>query len=40
MNNFPMNAYEMKRDLLNLSKKISEGVNHPTTKFVMICNLD
>ena len=35
MNNCTMNAYEMKRDLLNFSKKISEGVNQPTTKFVM-----
>ena len=35
MNNFTMNTYEMKRDLLNFSKKISEGVNSPTTKFVM-----
>ena len=35
MNNFTMNAYEMKRDLLNFSKKISNGVNHPTSKFVM-----
>ena len=35
MNNFTMNAYEMKRDLLNFSKKISNGVSHPTSKFVM-----
>lgn len=35
MNNCTMNAYEMKRDLLKISKKISEGVNQPTTKFVM-----
>ena len=35
MNNYTMNAYEVKRDLLNFSKKISEGVNQPTTKFVM-----
>ena len=35
MNNCTMNAYEMKRDLLNFSKKISEGVNQSTTKFVM-----
>ena len=35
MNNCTMNAYEMKRDLLKFSKKISEGVNQPTTKFVM-----
>ena len=35
MNNYTMNVYEVKRDLLNFSKKISEGVNHPTSKFVM-----
>ncbi len=35
MNNFTMNAYEMKRDLLNFSKKISHGVNQPTAKFIM-----
>ena len=35
MNNFTMNTYELKRDLLNFSKKICEGVNHPTSKFVM-----
>ena len=35
MNNCTMNAYEMKRDILKFSKKISEGVNQPTTKFVM-----
>ena len=35
MNNYTMNTYEVKRDLLNFSKKISEGVNNPTTKFVM-----
>lgn len=35
MNNCTMNAYEMKRDLLNFSKKISNGVNHPTQKFIM-----
>ena len=35
MNNFTMNAYEMKRDLLNFSKKVSHGVNQPTAKFVM-----
>lgn len=35
MNDFTTNTYEMKRDLLNFSKKISNGVNRPTTKFVM-----
>ncbi len=35
MNNFTMNAYEMKRDLLNFSKKVSHGVNQLTAKFVM-----
>ena len=35
MNNYTMNAYEVKRDLLNFSKKISQDVNQPTTKFIM-----
>lgn len=35
MNNFTMNCYEMKRDILNFSKKLSEGVNKSTSKFVM-----
>ena len=35
MNNFTTNTYEMKREILNFSKKISEGVNKPTEKFVM-----
>ena len=35
MYNCTMNSYEMKRDLLNFSKKICEGVNHPTQKFIM-----
>ena len=35
MNNFTTNTYEMKREILNFSKKISEGLNNPTTKFVM-----
>ena len=35
MNNFTTNTYEMKREILNFSKKISDGVNNPTTKFVM-----
>lgn len=35
MTNYTMNSYEVKRDLLNFSKKISEGVNQPTTKFIM-----
>jgi transposase DDE domain len=30
-----MNSYEMKRDILNFSKKVSEGVNKSTSKFVM-----
>ena len=33
MNNYTMNAYEVKRDLMNFSQKISDGVNHPTEKF-------
>lgn len=35
MNNCTMNSYEMKRDIVNFSKKLSEGVNKPTSKFVM-----
>ena len=35
MNNFTTNTYEMKREILNFSKKISEGLNNPTTKFLM-----
>lgn len=35
MNNFTMNSYEMKRDIVNFSKKISKGVNKPFSKFVM-----
>ena len=35
MCNFTMNSYEMKRDILNFSKKVSEGVNKSTSKFVM-----
>ena len=35
MNNFTTNTYEMKRDIINFSKKISKGVNKTTTKFVM-----
>ena len=35
MNNCAMNVYEMKRDLLKFSKKVFQGVNQPTAKFVM-----
>ena len=35
MNNYTMNSYEVKRDLVNFSKKISKGLNKPNTKFVM-----
>ena len=35
MNNFTTNTYEIKREILNFSKKVSEGVNKATTKFVM-----
>ena len=35
MNNYTMNAYEMKRDLINFSKKISEGLTNPEQKFIM-----
>lgn len=35
MNNFTTNTYEMKREIINFSKNISEGVNKSTSKFVM-----
>ena len=35
MNNYTMNTYEVKRDLVTFSKKISEGLNKSTSKFVM-----
>lgn len=35
MYNFTTNTYEMKREISNFSKKVSEGLNNPTTKFVM-----
>ena len=35
MNNFTTNTYEMKRDILKFSEKVSEGLNKSTTKFVM-----
>lgn len=35
MNNYTMNTYEMKRDLINYSKKISNGINKSTSKLVM-----
>lgn len=35
MNNYTINTYEMKRDLINYSKKISKGLNKSTSKLVM-----
>ena len=35
MNNFTINNYEMKRDILNFSKKISSGCCKPESKFIM-----
>lgn len=35
MNNCTMNCYEMKREIVNFSKKIAEGTNKATKKFVM-----
>lgn len=35
MNNNTMNTYEMKRELINFSKKIAKGVNKSTYKFIM-----
>ena len=35
MNNFTTNTYEMKREILNFSKKVSVVKNKVTTKFIM-----
>ena len=35
MNNYTMDLYEMKREIVNFSKKISIGLNKTTEKFVM-----
>ena len=35
MNNFTMNTYEMKREIINFSEKIAKGVNRSTSKFIM-----
>ena len=35
MNNFTTNIYEIKREILNFSKKVSDGINKSTSKFVM-----
>ena len=35
MNNFTTNTYEMKREIVNFSKKIYKGVNKSVSKFVM-----
>ena len=34
MNNFTTNTYEMKREIVNFSKKISLGLNKPTWTYV------
>ena len=35
MNNFTTNTYEMKREIVNFSKKVAKGVNKTTLKFIM-----
>lgn len=35
MNNFTTNTYEMKREIVTFSEKISKWLNKPTSKFVM-----
>ena len=35
MNNYTMETYELKREFVNFSKKISKGLNKSTSKFVM-----
>ena len=34
MNNYTINTYEMKRDIVNFSKKICKGSSKPETKFI------
>lgn len=34
MNNFTTNTYEMKREIINFSKKVSNGLDKPTSKFL------
>ena len=34
MNNYTQNIYEMKREILNFSKKISKGLNKSESKFI------
>ena len=35
MNNFNTNLYETKREIINYSNKITEGLKKPTAKFIM-----
>ena len=35
MNNYTMDLYEMKSEIVNFSKNISKGLNKSTSKFVM-----
>ena len=35
MNNYTTNLYEMKREIVNFSKKISEGLNKSNAKFIL-----
>lgn len=35
MNNFTTNTFQMKREIINFSKKISKNSSKPETKFVM-----
>ncbi len=35
MDNFTINNYEMKRDIINFSKKISKNCDKPESKFIM-----
>ena len=34
MNNYTMDCYEMKREILNFSKKMSKGLNKKVSKFI------
>jgi len=39
MNNFTTNTYEMKREIVNFSNKISEDVQNQLQSLFWICNM-
>ncbi len=39
MDNFTTNNYEMKRDIINFSKKIFEGTRKPESKDILLSSI-